>query len=62
MSVVVNEVTPISLEEVMSNNFDIICRMKTYVKYAKGDEELLLSFIDKAIERTKNRIYSRREV
>jgi predicted GTPase len=53
---------PISLEEVMNNNFDIICRMKKYVEYAKGDMNLLNQFIDKAIERAKSRIYSRREV
>jgi hypothetical protein len=62
MKSVVNEVTPITLEEVMNNNLDIICRMKTYVEYAKGDRDLLNSFIDKAIQRAKNRIYSRREV
>lgn len=57
-----NKVTPISLKEVMDNNLDIICRMKTYVEYAKGDMNLLNKFIDKAIQRAKNRIYSRREV
>jgi hypothetical protein len=62
MSNVNNCNTPISIEEVMNNNFDIICRMKTYVEYAKGDMNLLNQFIDRAIEQTKKRIYSRREV
>lgn len=57
-----NTNAPISIKEVMDNNLDIICRMKTYVEYAKGDMNLLNQFIDKAIQRTKNRIYSRREV
>jgi hypothetical protein len=52
----------ITLKEVRDNNLDIICRMKTYIEYAKDDKDLLNKFVDKAIERAKQRIYSRREV
>jgi hypothetical protein len=62
MSTLENNISPISLEEVMQNNLDIICRMKTYVEYARGDMILLNQLIDKAIARAKSRIYSRREV
>lgn len=52
----------ITIGEMISNNLDIICRMKTYVEYANGDKNLLNSFIDKAIERAKKRIYEKREL
>lgn len=53
-----SEVT-ISLEDLVENNLDIVLRLKTYIKYARGDIKFLEEKINYTIEKVKNRTMNR---